>query len=65
MRHSVKDDFVVFQETDSRVGCMPAVFDAKATVAFPPIVAGEIWMVGWIQAVKKEDRKLSYEQNLT
>ena len=65
VRHSVKDDFVVVQETYDRVGCMPAIFDAKATVAFPPICDGEIWTVGWIHALKKEDRKLSYEQNLT
>ena len=65
VRHSVKDDFVVVQETDSRFGYMPPIFDAKATVAFPPICEGEMWSVGWIQACKKADRKLHYDQNVT
>ena len=51
--HSSDDDFVVVQETESQFGYMPHVFAAKATVAFPPICHGEVWTVGWVQAVTK------------
>ena len=64
-RHSNSDDFVVVQETESQIGYMPAVFIAKATVAFPPICKGEVWTIGWIQAMTKADKFIYYDQNIT
>ena len=57
-RHSAEDDYVVVQETENIFGYSPPVFSAKATVAFPPILKGEVWTVGWIQAMKKSDRSI-------
>ena len=57
-RHSAEDDFVVVQETETLFGYSPPVFSAIATVAFPPICKGEVWTVGWIQAMKKSDRSI-------
>ena len=62
-RNKVKDDLLVFQETETCMGYMPPVFSAKATVAFPPICKGEVWTVGWIQALKKADRTFLYSQD--
>ena len=59
--HSSADEFVVAQETDSRVGYAHPGFAAKATVAFPPICEGEIWTIGWIQAVTKLDTRYCFE----
>ena len=54
-KHCGTNDFVVFQETEKLIGYMPMFFSAKATVVFPPICQGEVWTVGWIQAVTKHD----------
>ena len=62
-RNKVKDDLLVFQETETCMGYMPPVFSAKATVAFPPICKDEVWTVGWIQALKKADRTFLYSQD--
>ena len=56
-RNSAKDDLLVVQETENCIGYMPPVFSAKATVAFPPICKGEVWTVGWIQALKKATQR--------
>ena len=61
--HSSEDDFVVVQETESRIGFMPPVFAAKSTVAFPPICEGEVWTVGWIQALSKGKRGVAFDNN--
>ena len=57
------DDSLVVQETESRIGYLPSLFVAKATVAFPPVCEGEVWTVGWIQALKKNEAKF-IRQNL-
>ena len=62
--HSAEDDLLVVQETETDVGYMPPVFSAEATVAFPPICKGEVWTVGWIQAMKKAKRTTFYDPNL-
>ena len=62
-RHSAEDDFVVVQETENLFGYSSHVFSAKATVAFPPICKGEVWTVGWIQALKKSDLVFREGQN--
>ena len=53
LRHSAENDKVIVQETETCIGYMPPVFSAHATVAFPPICKGEVWTIGWIQAVTK------------
>ena len=63
-RNRVEDDLLVFQETETCMGYMPPVFSAKATVAFPPICKGEVWTVGWIQALKKSDQKICYDPDI-
>ena len=57
------DDSLVVQETEGRIGYLPSLFVAKATVAFPPVCEGEVWTVGWIQALTKNEAKI-IRQNL-
>ena len=52
-KHCEMNNTLVFQETENNIGYMPMCFTAKATVAFPAICKGEVWTVGWIQAVTK------------
>ena len=57
-RHTASsDDHVIVQETETRAGYISPVFSALATVAFPPICKGEVWTVGWIQALRKANIK--------
>ena len=53
VNHSVADDFLYFQETDTDIGYISPLFSAIATVAFPPVCEGEVWTIGWIQAMTK------------
>ena len=55
VRHSAENDKVAVQETETCIGYMPPVFSAHATVAFPPICKGEVWTIGWIQAITKAE----------
>ena len=55
--HSIKDKFVFVQETKTSIGYAYPSFVAKATVAFPPINKGEVWTIGWIQALTNLDQK--------
>ena len=61
--HSSDDDFVVVQEAERRFGYMPPVFAAKATVAFPPICRGEVWTVGWVQALTGSSQMIACEND--
>ena len=53
VNHSVADDFLYFQETYTDIGYISPLFSAIATVAFPPVCEGEVWTIGWIQAMTK------------
>ena len=61
--HSSDADFVAVQEAERRFGYMPPVFGAKATVAFPPICHGEVWTVGWVQALSKSSQMIACEND--
>ena len=61
--HTSHDDFVAVQELGGGFGFLPPVFGAKATVAFPPICKGEVWTVGWVQAVTKASKVVACEND--
>ena len=63
VNHTVSDDFVFVQETDEQIGYISPLFAAKATVAFPPILEGEVWTVGWIQATTKADSEIKVKDD--
>ena len=64
--HSSDDDFVAVQEAgEDVIGYMPPIFAAKATVAFPPICEGEVWTVGWVQALTSSSMIKSFNNNFT
>ena len=52
-----KDEYVYVQETHDKFGYYPQRFVAVGTVAFPPIAAGEIWTIGFVQATINDSGK--------
>ena len=61
VNHSVSDDFLYVHETETKIGYINPLFAAQATVAFPPVCEGEVWTIGWIQAMTKCETTTHYE----